>query len=282
MTTTPASLNRLLVCAFTSVIRAGRFAVAVAEDVPIIQPGAPGQTSRLLSAEEAVEIANTSYSPADVRFMQDMIPHHHQALQMAALAGERTNRPELLDLAGRVNASQEDEIAFMQQWLRARGETVPEPAAHHGMHTGHAMAGMATAEQMAELARSEGTDFDRLFLTLIIAHHEGAVRMVEDLLEQPGTAYDPVLYEFTTDVTNDQTSEIERMNALLVGLSTDPRSGLKAGLHDAGQAMQDMQLLASLPRPAGFFDPRNPAQLPQHLLQPARMSPMRSRKPARK
>jgi uncharacterized protein (DUF305 family) len=250
------------------VILVGRFSVAVAQDAPIVQPGAPGESARALSAEEAVEIANTSYSPADVRFMQDMIPHHHQALQMAALAGERTNRPELIDLAGRVNASQADEIAFMQQWLRARGERVPDPTAHDGMHTGRAMAGMATVEQMAELARSEGTDFDRLFLTLMIPHHEGAVRMVEELLEQPGTAYDPVLYEFTTDVTNDQTSEIERMNALLVGLSTDPRSALKAGLHDAGQAIHNMQLVASLPRPAGFFDPRNPVELPQHLLQP--------------
>jgi uncharacterized protein (DUF305 family) len=246
----------------------------IGEDAPIVQPGAPGESARALSAEEAVEIANTSYSPADVRFMQDMIPHHHQALQMAALAGERTNRPELIDLAGRVNASQEDEIAFMQQWLRARGERVPDPNAHDGMHTGHAMAGMATPEQMAELARLEGADFDRLFLTLMISHHEGAVRMVEELLEQPGTAYDPVLYEFTTDVTNDQTSEIERMHALLVGLSTDPRSGLKAGLHDAGQAIHNMQLLASLPRPAGFFDPRNPAELPQHLLQPGAEEPV--------
>ena len=271
MTTIPASLTRLLVCTFASVLLASRFSVAIADiagEAPIIQPGAPGESSRVLTAEEAVEIANTSYSPADVRFMQDMIPHHHQALQMAALAGVRTNRPELIDLAGRVNASQEDEIAFMQQWLRARGELVPEPTAHDGMHTGHAMAGMATPEQMAELARAEGTDFDRLFLTLMISHHKGAVRMVEDLLLQPGTAYDPVLYEFTTDVTNDQTSEIERMNALLVGLSTDPRSGLKAGLHDAGQAIHNMELLASMPRPAGFFDPRNPVEMPQYLLQP--------------
>ncbi len=270
MTTTP-SLTRLLVCAVASVLLLGRLSVAaaqIAEDAPIVQPGAPGESSRTLSAEEALEIANTSYSPADVRFMQDMIPHHHQALQIAALAGERTNRPELIDLAGRVNASQEDEIAFMQQWLRARGERVPDPTAHDQMHATHAMAGMATAEQMAELARSEGTDFDRLFLTLMISHHEGAVRMVEELLEQPGTAYDPVLYEFTTDVTNDQTTEIERMNALLVGLSTDPRSSLTGGLLDAGQASRNMQLLASLQRPAGFFDPRNPAELPQHLLQP--------------
>jgi uncharacterized protein (DUF305 family) len=254
---------RLLCCGLILVHQAS---VAMAREVPIVHPGAPGESSRALSAEEAVAIANTSYSPADVRFMEDMIPHHNQAMQMAALVAERTNRPELIDLAGRINASQRDETNFMQQWLRARGERVPKPAAYEAMHTGHVMAGMATPEQMAELSRSDGAAFDRLFLELMIAHHEGAVRMVEELLEQPGSAYDPVLFEFTTDVTNDQTAEIGRMHALLVGLSSDPRAGLEAGLHDAGQAIRNMQLLASFPRPEGFFDPRNPAELPPRLL----------------
>ncbi|MGH8194806.1 MAG: DUF305 domain-containing protein [Woeseiaceae bacterium] len=245
----------------------GQASVAMARDVPIVHPGAPGESSQALSAEEAIKIANTRYSPADVGFMQDMIPHHHQAVQMAALAADRTNRPELIDAAGRIDASQADEIAFMREWLRARGERVPEPAAHETMHTGHAMAGMATPEQMAELARSDGVTFDRLFLERMIAHHEGAVRMVEELLEQPGSVYDPVLLEFTTDVTNDQTAEIERMNALLVGLSSDPRAGLEAGFDDAGQAIENMKLVTSLPRPAGFFDPDNPAELPPRLLQ---------------
>ena len=262
----PPSLIRLLYGVVTGVILISQASVVVARDVPIVHPGAPGESSRTLSAEEATEIANTSYSPADVRFMQDMIPHHDQAVQMAALVADRTNRPELIDLAGRINASQGDETAFMKQWLRARGERVPEPAAYEAMHTGHVMAGMATPEQIAELARSDGAAFDRLFLELMITHHEGAVRMVEELLEQPGSAYDPVLFEFTTDVTNDQTAEIERMHALLVGLSSDPRAELEAGLHDAGQAVRNMQLLASLPRPAGFFDARNPAELPPRLL----------------
>jgi uncharacterized protein (DUF305 family) len=235
-------------------------------NAPIVQPGAPGKSSQVLSAEEAVRIAITGHSPADVRFMQDMIPHHYQAVQMAALVDDRTNRPELIDVAGRIDASQEDEIAFMQQWLRERGEHVPEPDAHAGMHTSHRMAGMATPEQMAELARLKGSAFDKLFLELMIPHHEGAVRMVEELLEQPGSAYDPVLLEFTSDVTNDQNAEIERMHALLVGLSSDPRAGLAAGFDDAGQAIRNMQLVASLPKPPGFFDPRNPGQLPPKLL----------------
>jgi uncharacterized protein (DUF305 family) len=235
--------------------------VAIA-DAPIIQPGAPGEPVQELSADEAIEIANTSHSPDDTRFMQDMIPHHHQALEMAALVADRTNRPELIDAAGRIDASQGDEIEFMQQWLRDRGERVPDPTAHGEMHTSHSMAGMATPEQMAELAAAGGTDFDRLFLTLMITHHEGAVEMVKELLEQPGAAYDPVLFEFTTDVTNDQTAEIEKMNALLVGLSTDPRAGLAAGFEDAGQSISNLELVATLPKPAGFFDPRNPAGLP--------------------
>ncbi|MEM9293329.1 MAG: DUF305 domain-containing protein [Acidobacteriota bacterium] len=229
---------------------------------PIIQPGAPGAAGQELTAEEAVQIADTSYSPADVVFLQDMIPHHHQALEMAALVAERTNRPELIDVAGRINASQGDEIDFMQSWLRDRGEPVPDPTAHHAMHTAHTMAGMATPEQMAQLAEVRGIDFDRLFLKLMITHHEGALTMVEDLTEQSGSAYDPVLFEFTNDVVNDQSAEIERMNALLVTLSDDPRSGLAPGFRDAGEAIQNLQLLASLPKPDGFFDPNNPSNIP--------------------
>ncbi len=237
-------------------------AAGQADDAPIIHPGAPGDPSSDLSAEQAIEIANSSHSPDDARFMQDMIPHHHQAIEMAALVADRTNRQELLDLAGRIDVSQQDEIEFMQKWLRERGEHVPKPTAHDAMHTTHQMAGMATPEQMAELAASESTDFDKLFLRLMITHHEGAVTMVKELLKQPGSAHDPVLFEFTTNVTNDQSAEIERMNALLVSLSDDPRAGLAAGLDDAEQVLLNMQLVGSLPRPAGFFDPNNPTGLP--------------------
>ena len=256
-----AALLRRLRPACTTLLLAG-LAAAASADVPIIHPGPPGAPAQELSADEAIAIADSTYSPADVQFMHDMIPHHHQALEMAALVAERTNRPELIDVAGRIERSQEDEIAFMQQWLRERGEHAPDPTAHHAMHTSHKMAGMATPEQMAELAASKGTAFDRLFLTLMITHHDGAVTMVEELLEQPGSAFDPALFEFTTEVTNGQTAEIERMNALLVSLSDDPRAALAPGLHDAGQAILNLELVASLPKPPGFFDPRNPADLP--------------------
>lgn len=228
--------------------------------VPIVKPGAPGQATQTLSAEEAVAIAESSYSPADVTFMQDMIPHHHQATQMAQLVKERTNNPALVDLADRINGTQADEIAFMQEWLAERGENVPAPSNHHAMHMQHDMAGMATPAQMAALADAQGTDFDRMFLTLMIRHHDGAITMVDDLMDQPGSAYDPVLFEFTNDITNDQAIEIERMNGMLVGLSDDPRSGLKPGVFDAERAIANMTLVASLRKPAGFFDPANPAE----------------------
>jgi uncharacterized protein (DUF305 family) len=262
MVAIPDSTFRLLRNACAGVFLLGLAIAGTAQEVPIVQPGAPGQDARDLSADEAIDIADTSYSPDDVQFMQDMIPHHNQAVQMSALVPDRTNLPELRDVAGRIDASQQDEIEFMQQWLRERGEAVPEPTAHSAMHTSHDMAGMASPEDMARLAELEGTEFDRLFLTLMIKHHEGAVKMVEDLLEQPGSAYDPVLFQFVTDIDNDQTSEIERMNAMLASLSVDARAGLAPGFTDAGQAIMNLELVAALPKPPGFFDPANPAGLP--------------------
>ena len=257
-----SSTSETLVRHISSLILVGYAGLATAQDVPIVQPGAPGQDGRDLSAEEAIEIAGNSYSPDDVKFMQDMIPHHNQAVQMAELVSDRTNNQELRDVAGRIDASQVDEIDFMDGWLSDRGEAVPETTAHSAMHMSHVMAGMASPEDMARLAELEGTEFDRLFLTLMIAHHEGAVTMVEELLEQPGSAYDPVLFQFVNDVTNDQSQEIERMNAMLASLSTDARAGLSAGFSDAGQAIMNMELIAVLPKPPGFFDPDNPAGLP--------------------
>jgi hypothetical protein len=183
----------------------------------------PGESSRLLSAEEAIEIANTATRrPTCVHAGHDSAPSPGAADGRAG--GERTNRPELIDVAGRIDASQDDEIAFMQQWLRERGErgARPDRARTHA-HPTPWPAWPRRADGRARPCR--GHDFDRLFLQLMITHHEGAVNMVEELLEQPGSAYDPVLFEFTADVTNDQTAEIERMNALLVGLSDRPARG---------------------------------------------------------
>ncbi len=229
-------------------------------DVPILQPGAPGNATREIDAETAVAIANSSYTVADVDFMQDMIIHHHQALLMAKLAAPSTNNQAILDLAGRIDVSQADEISFMQDWLGEREEQVADPTAEHSEHTHHNMMGMATPEQMTQLAESKSTDFDRLFLTLMIDHHDGAIKMVEELREQPGSTYDPILNEFVSDITNDQAVEIERMNALLIGLSSDPRAGLASGLYDAEEAIMNMQLVESQRKPLGFYDPANPAE----------------------
>jgi|TARA_B100000959_G_scaffold171074_1_gene179130 uncharacterized protein (DUF305 family) len=228
--------------------------------VPIVQPGAPGNATREIDAETAVAIANSSYTVADAHFMQDMIIHHHQAMVMSKFAAPSTNNQAILDLAGRIDVSQADEISFMQSWLQEREEQVPDLVEDHSEHTHHNMMGMATPEQMTQLSESKSTDFDRLYLQLMITHHDGAIKMVEELREQPGSTYDPLLNEFASNVTNDQAVEIERMNALLIGLSSDPRAGLKAGLYDAGEAIMNMQLLISQSKPLGFYDPANPEE----------------------
>ena len=235
---------------------------------PIINPGAPGQPSRLLDADEARHVASAGYTVGDMRFMQDMIPHHHQALEMSWLVADRARSAELIDLAGRIETSQKDEIEFMKGWLVERDETVPDPAAAHAMHTSHSMAGMASPEDMARLAGASAEDFDRLYLELMIEHHKGALSMVKDLLAQPGSAYDPVLFEFTTDITTDQQAEIERMSAMLLDYSSDPRAGLEPGFNDAGQAIWNLELLAALPKPTGFYNPDNPVGLPLRRLKP--------------
>ncbi len=234
--------------------------------VPIIQPGAPGQQSRLITAEEASALAGMEYSLGDIQFLQGMIPHHAQAKEMSALAESRTNNEAILAVAARITLSQDDEIAMMQDWLGDRGLEVTAEDAHH--QSGFMrMAGMLTDEEMATLAAARGSEFDRLYLENMIQHHQGALDMVEDLLDQRGSVQDPLLYEFTSDVTSDQTSEIERMVTLLASFSSDPRVGLSAGFRDAGEASLNMQLVATLPKPAGFFDPERPSGLSARRLE---------------
>ena len=120
------------------------------------------------------------------------------------------------------------------------------------------MAGMASPEQLIELENSKSTDFDRLFLQLMIAHHDGALEMVKELKKYPGSANEPLLNEFVADLVNDQGVEIERMNIIAVNLSDDPRSGLTAGLFIADEAILNLELIASLRKPVGFYDPDDP------------------------
>ena len=225
---------------------------------PIVQPGAPGEPSREISVAEATDLAGIRFTDGDVRFMQGMIPHHAQALEMTALVAERTASEAMRRLAQRIELSQEDEIEMMQAWLGDRGQAVTEVDAHHA-DGWEPMPGMLTPDEMAELAAATGNAFDRLFLERMIEHHRGAVTMVENLLEQRGAAQDSQLFAFTSDVTSDQTAEIDRMDAMLAELSPDPRVGLAAGFEDAGQAASNMALVATRAKPAGFFDPHRPA-----------------------
>ena len=238
--------------------------VALAQ-VPIVQPGAPGQPGRTLSSAEASNLVSLRFTDADVKFMQGMIAHHAQAVEMSALVAERAQRDAITTIAQRISLSQEDEIAMMEQWLESRNQPLTLPAGGHGMHDdmhSEMMPGMISEADMSRLASLSGAEFDSLFLELMIRHHEGALTMVEDLLDQPGSAQDSVLFEFTSEVTADQTSEIERMTGMLAGFSPDPRVNLAAGFYDAGQASMNMNLLAALPKPDGFFDPENPQGLP--------------------
>lgn len=165
-------------------------------------------------------------TPADVLFFREMIPHHAQALEMAALVADRTESRTTRLLAERIEVSQRDEIAWMQRWLEKHGAEAPEVGDHHhgnghhgeGHHgDGHheAMPGMLTPDEMAHLAGATGAEFDRLFLHYMIRHHEGALTMVSRLFSSPGAAQLPEVYGFASDVDADQRAEIERMRALL-------------------------------------------------------------------
>ncbi len=228
---------------------------------PIVQPGAPGEPSRAISAVEASDLAGIRFSEADVNFMQGMVSHHAQALEMTALVAGRSGRDAMWRLAQRIELSQEDEIAMMQEWLRSRGQAVTAMDAHHAPGW-EPMPGMLTGEEMDRLAAAQAVAFDRLFLELMIKHHRGALTMVENLLDQRGAAQDSQLFAFTSDVTSDQSAEIDRMDAMLAVLSPDPRVELAAGFHDAGQAARHMTLVATLPKPEGFYDPNIPAGRP--------------------
>jgi len=236
-------------------ILVGLAAVSQAQP-PIIQPGAPGEPSREISAEEASNLTAIDYTDGDIRFMQGMISHHAQALEMTSLLEARTDNAVLRQLSERIDISQRDEIMMMQGWLRDRDQTVPEVDTYH--QAGFVrMPGMLTDEEMEELEVVSGVAFDRLFLRLMIKHHRGAITMVDNLLDQAGAAQDAQLYAFTSDVSSDQDMEINRMDSMLAELSTDARVQLAAGVDDAGEAIWNMALVASRGKPAGFYEQTN-------------------------
>jgi uncharacterized protein (DUF305 family) len=177
-----------------------------------VQPGPPGQPTRSVTAAEAVGSA-VKVSDADVQFMQDMLVHHAQAVEMTALLRSRTTREDMRLLAGRIEASQDDEMAFMRRWLEARGRTAPDAHAHH-QQGGTLMPGMLTPDEMERLAASSGAAFDRLFLEGMIKHHAGALDMVARLFATSGAGQDTEIFGFASDVDADQRIEIARMEGM--------------------------------------------------------------------
>jgi uncharacterized protein (DUF305 family) len=165
-------------------------------------------------------LSRVQFTPADVRFMQGMIGHHSQALDMTALLPERTERDDMRMLARRIEVSQADEIQMMRRWLEARGQGVPGPHAHHAPGA-PLMPGMLSADEMAQLAAARGTAFDRLFLASMIKHHEGALTMVKELYATAGAGQESEMYAFASDVDADQRMEIERMRAMWQQMQKD-------------------------------------------------------------
>jgi uncharacterized protein (DUF305 family) len=188
----------------------------------IVQPGAPGEPTKTLPASTTAVLPPAS--PKNVEFMQGMIMHHAQAVEMTALIESHTQNKDLRLLGARISHSQSEEIKFMQHWLEARGQstTMPMPKMAGmdmpGMDMSKdpmLMPGMLTAKQMEALRNARGNDFDRLFLTGMIQHHGGALIMVKDLFDTAGAGQDAVLFNFATDVDSGQRAEIRIMQNML-------------------------------------------------------------------
>lgn len=184
----------------------------------IVQPGAPGTPSKTLPPSTRAVLPPES--AADVDFMQGMIVHHAQAVEMTAWIPSHTGNRRLRALGARISSSQSDEIAFMKRWLAARGEAIPKPmAAMPGMkmsgQTMPMMPGMLTPGQMQALKKARGAEFDHLFLVGMIQHHQGALTMVKELFASPGAGQDAQLFNFATDADNTQRAEIRIMQNML-------------------------------------------------------------------
>jgi uncharacterized protein (DUF305 family) len=167
----------------------------------------------LAQAARADSLRN-SFAPADVAFMQGMIHHHAQAIVMSRMAPTHGGSDALQIMAARIINAQNDEIGIMQTWLRDRNQTVPDPRDPHAGHGVH-MPGMLTPDQLAELDAARGEDFDRVFLTYMIQHHQGALTMVEELFGTSGAAQGDAIFKIASDIEADQTSEIDRMRTML-------------------------------------------------------------------
>lgn len=198
---------------------------------------APGRSAAEIEAlyRARVDSARSRFTEADVEFMTGMIHHHAQAIEMSQLAPTHAASESIRTLAARIINAQQDEIATMQRWLRDRGQPVPEvhrmddgrvmvhaPGMQHGGGHDHTMMpGMLTEAELASLRAAHGVAFDRLFLQLMIRHHQGAVTMVQDLFATDGAGQDEDVFRFATDVHVDQRTEVARMERMLEAMPTN-------------------------------------------------------------
>jgi uncharacterized protein (DUF305 family) len=192
----------------------------------VVQPGAPGKPSKTLPSSTKGTLPPRSQ--ADVEFMQGMIMHHAQAVEMTALIASHTENRELRLLGARISSSQSDEIKFMKRWLAARGESLSMAMpGMPGMDMSHEamplMPGMLTPEQMEALRKAKGAEFDQLFLKGMIQHHNGALTMVRDLFDTAGAGQDAEIFNFATDVDSGQRAEIRIMQAMLDKKSSEEK-----------------------------------------------------------
>jgi uncharacterized protein (DUF305 family) len=186
----------------------------------LVQPGVPGAASHTIARRQATDLSRVQYTAADVKFMQRMIHHHAQALDMTALIASRTGMEKMKLLGQRIEISQSDEIKMMQRWLAVRGQEAPDIHAHH-MPGAALMPGMLSPEEMGRLAAAKGPEFDRLWLEGMIKHHDGALTMVDELFSAPGAGQESEIFAFASDVVADQKAEIDRMAAMLEELPNE-------------------------------------------------------------
>ena len=189
------------------------------QTVPLIMPGAPGKPEKILTEATTAGTGPQKATDADIKFMQGMIMHHNQAVEMVALMPGRTKNPKLIALGQRISISQTDEMKFMKRWLTYRDKPVSEMGDMDMSHMAHMdmplMPGMLTPKQMDALKKSSGAKFDQLFLTGMIQHHGGALTMVKELFDTPGAAQDMQLFDFTADIGVTQSGEIDAMRIML-------------------------------------------------------------------
>ena len=211
-------LRLISICGFACLLTVSVYAQQAEPAAPVVvQPGAPGQPTKTLPPETRPTLPPAS--AADINFMQGMIMHHAQAVEMTALIDSHTQNKQLQTLGARISKSQSDEIGFMKRWLMARGQPTTHTMHHMpGMDmSSHSMLmpGMLSAKQMAALKKAKGEQFDRLFLAGMIQHHTGALTMVKDLFDTAGAGQDAELFNFVTDVDSGQRAEIRIMQTML-------------------------------------------------------------------